>query len=152
MTYGKRQPVSQLLSVLMTGALALSLTACEQPPSAEKIGRGVDKSVEKAGQKIDQGANTARKTIEQAVDTAGEKLAAAGQAVDNTTLEARVKAALIAAPGLKSSTINVGAADGVVTLAGTTEDATKRDLAGRIALSVGGVTSVRNDLVIATGS
>jgi osmotically-inducible protein OsmY len=90
--------------------------------------------------------------MNQAAGTAGEKLAAAGQAVDNTALAARVKAALIAAPGLKSARIDVDAANGVVTLVGTAENPDKRDLAAQLASNVEGVASVRNQIVVASGS
>jgi osmotically-inducible protein OsmY len=140
------------LAALVIGALALGLAACDQPPSAEKVGRSIDETVAKAGQKVNEAANTAGKTAERAANAAGEKLAAAGQAVDNTTLATRVKAALIAAPGLESSRIDVDAANGVVTLLGTAENATKRDLAERLASNVDGVTAVRNQIVIPSGS
>ncbi len=137
MTYGKRQTISRSLLVLLLSALGLSLAACGERQSAESIGRSIDQTVEKGGEKMSQAA-----------ETAGEKLAAAGQAVDDTALEARVKAALIAAPGLKSSAIHVDAANGVVTLAGTTENPEKRDLAEQLASNVEGVQFVQNTLVI----
>jgi osmotically-inducible protein OsmY len=64
-----------------------------------------------------------------------------------------VKAALIGTRALNSSKIDVGAnTNGVVTLSGSAENDTKRDLAERLALSVKGVTAVRNDITIARGS
>ena len=60
---------------------------------------------------------------------------------------------MIGTRALDSSKIDVGAnTNGVVTLTGSAEDATKRDLAERLALSVEGVTAVRNDITIARGS
>ena len=64
-----------------------------------------------------------------------------------------MKAALIGTRALNSSNIDVGATtNGVVTLTGSAENAMKRDLAERLALSVDGVTAVRNDITIARGS
>lgn len=137
MTYANRQTIYRPFLVLILSALALSLAACEERPSAERVGRSIDQTLEKGSDRMNQAARTA-----------GDKLAAAGQAVDDTALEARVKAALIAAPGLKSSKINVDAANGIVTLAGTTENPDKRDLAGQLASNVEGVQSVQNTLVI----
>jgi osmotically-inducible protein OsmY len=141
MTYGKRQTISRSLLVLLLSALAMSLAACGERQSAESIGRSIDQTVEKGGEKMSQAA-----------ESAGEKLAAAGRTVDNTALAARVRAALIAAPGLNSLAISVDAANGVVTLAGTAENRDKRDLAEQLASNVEGVTSVRNELVVASGS
>jgi hyperosmotically inducible protein len=133
MTYENRQAIHRSFLVLALSALALTLAACEERPSAERVGRSIDQTGEK---------------LNQAARTAGDKLAAAGQAVDDTALAARVKAALIAAPGLKSSAIDVDAANGVVTLAGTTENPEKRDLAEQLASNVEGVQLVQNTLVI----
>ncbi|HXV10428.1 MAG TPA: BON domain-containing protein [Burkholderiales bacterium] len=126
--------------MLLLSALAMSLAACGEQQSGESIGRSIDQTVDKGGEKMNQAA-----------ETAGEKLAAAGQRMDDTALEARVKAALIAAPGLKSLAIDVEAANGVITLAGTADNPDKRDLAEQLASNVDGVTSVRNRIVV-TGS
>jgi osmotically-inducible protein OsmY len=141
MTFGKRQTVFRSVLLLVFSTLAMSLAACGERPSAERIGRSIDQTVENGGEQMNQAARTA-----------GEKFAAAGQAVDNTALAARVKAALIAAPGLKSSAIDVDATNGVVTLVGTAENRDKRDLAEQLASNVEGVASVRNRIVVASGS
>jgi osmotically-inducible protein OsmY len=143
MTFGNRQTTFRSLLLLFFGALAISLAACGEGerPSGESIGRSMDQTIEKGSEQMNQAA-----------ETAGEKLAAAGQAVDNTALAARVKAALIAAPGLKSARIDVDAANGVVTLVGTAENPDKRDLAAQLASNVEGVASVRNQIVVASGS
>jgi osmotically-inducible protein OsmY len=137
----------------MIAALALSLAACDRPPSGDSIGRSFDKSVEKVRQDLNQAANDAGRTIEKGLDPTGETVTEAGPAVNNIALAARVKAALIGTRALYSSNIDVGATtNGVVTLTGSAENATKRDLAERLALSVDGVTAVRNDIAIARGS
>jgi hyperosmotically inducible protein len=141
MTYAKKQTIYRSFLVLVLSALALGLAACEERPSAERVGRSINQTLEKGSDQMNQAARTA-----------GDKLAAAGQAVDNTALAARVKAALIAAPGLKSSAINVDAANGVVTLVGTADNRDNRDLAEQLASNVEGVTSVHNRIVVASGS
>ena len=141
MTYANRQTIYRSFLVFTLGTLALGLAACEERPSAERVGRSIDQTLEKGGERMNQAARTA-----------GDKLAAAGQAVDNTALAARVKAALIAAPGLESSAIDVDAANGIVTLAGTAASPDKRALAEQLASNVEGVTSVRNRIVVTSGS
>lgn len=141
MTYANRQTLYRSFLVLILSVLALALAACEERPSAERVGRSIDQTLEKGSEQMNQAARTA-----------GDKLASAGQAVDNTALAARVKAALIAAPGLKSSAIDVDAANGIVTLVGTAGSPDKRDLAEQLASNVEGVASVRNRIVVASGS
>jgi len=58
----------------------------------------------------------------------------------------------MASPALNAVTIDVAASHGAVTLFGTTNTPTKRDLAGYIALKVEGVNSVRNRIVVISSS
>jgi len=153
MTYDKRHPVSKLLLAPMIAALALSFAACDRPPSEDSIGRGFDKSVENARQDLNQAADNAGRTAEKGDNKADETYTKADLAVNNIALAARVKSALMGTRALNSSDIAVGATtNGEVTLTGSAEDATKRDLAERLALSVEGVTAVRNDITVARGS
>jgi osmotically-inducible protein OsmY len=71
---------------------------------------------------------------------------------ENKVLAGRVKSALGADPALKLLAIDAGASDGVVTLYGTADNKTNRDKAARVASSVPGVKSVKNELVIVAGS
>jgi osmotically-inducible protein OsmY len=63
-------------------------------------------------------------------------------------LAARIEAALAAETALHGSAIAVKAADGVVTLSGSTKDPALRSMAAQVALSIAGVRSVRNELTI----
>jgi hypothetical protein len=65
-----------------------------------------------------------------------------------TTLAARVKAALSADPALKTLAVDVSAAGNAVTLVGTANNSQTRDKASRVALGVQGVNSVENRLVV----
>jgi osmotically-inducible protein OsmY len=153
MTYDMRQLNSKVLLASMIAALASGLAACDRPPSGDSIGDSFDKSVEDVRQDLKQAANNAGRTVEKGPDKPGETFTEAGRDVKNIALAARVKAALIGARALASSKIDVGATtNGVVTLTGSAEDATTRDLAERLASSVEGVTAVRNDVAIARGS
>jgi hyperosmotically inducible periplasmic protein len=69
-----------------------------------------------------------------------------------TTLAARVKAALSADPALAAVAVDVAASGNSVTLMGTADNARNRDKAERIALGVQGVNSVENQLRIARNS
>jgi len=154
MTHDTGRALSRLLFVLSTGALALSLVGIDSAfdtVDQHYFGQVANSSAmpfNDAGQTLVLTANETRKTLEQADYTTRETLAPASRAVDDTVLAAKVKAALIGARSLDSWKIHVGATDGVVTLTGTTETATKRDFAERLAWSVEGVAAVRNEIKI----
>jgi osmotically-inducible protein OsmY len=67
-------------------------------------------------------------------------------------LEARVKAALSADPALRSVTVDVKSADGIVTLYGTADSPANSHQAAMVALNVEGVRSVKNEMVVVRGS
>jgi len=70
----------------------------------------------------------------------------------NEALVRRVKQTLDAEKRIQGSAIDVTAADGVVTLWGTSQTAAERDTAGRVAMNVSGVKSVQNNLKVVAGS
>jgi hyperosmotically inducible protein len=151
----KGRALSRLLLVFSAGALAVSLASIDSAfENIEQYYFGQmalsgDNTFNSANKTMGQIANKATKTVEQADTAASETLVVAGRTINDTILAAKVKAALIGARSLDFSNITVGATNGVVTLAGTTEDATKRDFAEWLALSVEGVTAVRNEIMIA---
>jgi len=67
-------------------------------------------------------------------------------AVEDTTLTAKVKTALVAEPGLKSMPIDVTTKDSVVTLSGSVESSADRAKALQVAGNVEGVKSVVDNL------
>ena len=69
-----------------------------------------------------------------------------GEKVDDATVTAKVKAALVEHPATKAHQINVATSDGVVQLSGFVDSAAAKAAAGDVARSVGGVKSVRNEL------
>ena len=74
----------------------------------------------------------------------------AGGYIDDSAITAKVKAAVIAAPGLSSLETKVETYKGVVQLSGfvnSQQDATR---AGEIAKEVPGVKSVQNNLIVRT--
>ena len=84
-----------------------------------------------------------------------EKAHAAGQAIADATLDARItaaiKAKLAADSGLGSFSISVNTTDGVVTLAGSVRSAEQVSNAISIAMEVDGVTKVISTLQVKAG-
>ena len=71
-----------------------------------------------------------------------------GEYIDDTVITAKVKAAVLKEPTLKSAEVNVETFKGVVQLSGFVSDAGDVPKAGEVARGVKGVTSVKNDLRI----
>jgi osmotically-inducible protein OsmY len=71
-----------------------------------------------------------------------------GQYVDDSTITAKVKAAIFDEDSLKSTQITVVTFKGVVQLSGFVDSSKSVNKAGQIAKNVEGVKSVKNDLVV----
>jgi osmotically-inducible protein OsmY len=93
------------------------------------------------GQKMDRAAD-------KVADTTANASSKVAMAADDTAITAKVKAALIAEPGLKSTDINVDTKDATVTLSGTVASNELRDKAKQIASSTNGVKNVVDNLVV----
>jgi len=91
-------------------------------------------------------------TAGSTMGTAGDKMAATtdkvATAVDDTTITTKVKAALLAEPGLKSLKIDVDTKNAAVTLSGSVDSAASKEKAKQVAGSVSGVTSVVDQLTV----
>jgi hyperosmotically inducible periplasmic protein len=135
MSLGEKRHVRLALQVVMAGALALGLAACEREQSPERIGRQIDRA---PGQTIPQ--------LDQLAPPA------AGARGADLALADRVKAALTTAPDLQFQVIDVVVSNGVVLLQGTAETPADRDKAGQIASGVEGVKSVENQIAVKRGS
>ena len=70
------------------------------------------------------------------------------EVVDDATINAKVKSALIADPEVKGTQLNVNTYKGVVQLSGFVNNESEMRRAQEKAASVQGVTSVRNDLQV----
>ena len=132
----------------VASALALGLAACGDKPAGDQQ---FGKNLERGKERMDQAADSAERKLDQAGNAILEKAAEAGKAVDDASLTAKVKSALIAEPNLKSMTINVDSMAGVVTLKGTTDSQENRQKAAQIASTVEGVRDVKNELVVISG-
>ena len=71
-----------------------------------------------------------------------------GQVVDDSSITARVKAALIDEPATKARQIDVNVNRGVVELAGAVDTQAAKTKAGSVAQKVNGVREVRNNLTV----
>jgi len=132
---------SKLKLIAISLLLAAGLTACDKPGPAEKAGKAMDRTASDAKNKIGDSVDKAEKKMT-------EQSAKAGQAIDDTEITARVKAAVFAEPGLKTLQISVDTVKGVVTLTGTVDSQTNSDKARTLAAAVADVRDVSNKLVV----
>ena len=101
-------------------------------------------------------SDNSNQTVGQKVDRATDKVAAATEraadktatVIDDATITTKVKAAVLAEPGLKTLQINVDTKDGRVTLAGTVDNAELKQRATQVAGAVEGVKSVSDQLTV----
>ncbi|HEV3239488.1 MAG TPA: BON domain-containing protein [Casimicrobiaceae bacterium] len=119
------------LLVAALAAAALAGVGCEQR-SADTVGRSVDQTTAKMQAKTAQAADQV------------------ATATDDTAITAKVKAAILAEPGLKSLQINVDTKDATVTLSGSVDSDMLRDRAKQIAMSTDGVRNVVDNLSVRT--
>jgi hyperosmotically inducible protein len=113
--------------------------------AAIKRGSGEASSTGTPESTTGQAASNAAAKAGDAMDKAVDK---AAMAIDDATLTAKVKAALIAEPGLKTTQIKVETQDGVVTLAGNVESQSMSERAVQLANGTTGVRQVVDKLVV----
>ena len=124
------------ISMLVVAALA----ACDKPAPAETAGRKIDQTADAAGKKMGDAADK----VGVGLGEQGEK---AGVAIEDTEITARIKASILAEPGLRMLQISVDTVKGVVTLTGSVDTPPNSDRAGKLAAAVAGVKEVDNKLV-----
>ena len=112
-----------LLAVMLTSAVATG-SAYAENATADKAQSGV----ESAGQKVDSSMNKV------------------GNFMDDSTITAKVKAALVDHDSIKSTDISVKTDQKVVTLSGFVESQAQAEEAVKVAKGVEGVTSVSDKL------
>lgn len=119
---------NQLVAVFVAGT-ALFAAGCS------------DRSNETVGQRVDQ--TTAK--VAAATERAADKTAAV---LDDAAITTKVKAAVLAEPGLSALQINVDTKDGNVTLNGTVDTPQLKERAMQVAQGVEGVKNVSDQLVV----
>ena len=71
-----------------------------------------------------------------------------GEYVDDSTITAKVKAALVKDPIVKALDVKVETFKGAVQLSGFVNTESEKTQAGNLAATVSGVTGVKNDIVV----
>ena len=131
------------LTVLATSILAaLAVSACDQSPSSRNSAAVTPpRTTATAPTSTDTASSSSMSpsTPSTATDSTSNRMASAA---DDAAVTTKVKAALLAEPGLRSMEIHVDTKDGVVTLTGTPDSAANRDRAVVIARNVAGVKDV----------
>ena len=123
------------LLVAAMAAATLATAACEQ--------RSADTPARSVGQATAPSQTTS--SMQAQTSAAADKLVTA---TDDTAITAKVKAAILAEPGLKTLQINVDTKDATVTLSGNVDSDMLRDRAKQIAMSTEGVRNVVDNLTI----
>jgi hyperosmotically inducible protein len=127
-------------SVITALAAALALTACDRTDSGRTAATSPASTTPPAT------------TTGSTMAAAGDKMAATtdkvATAVDDTAITTKVKAALLAEPGLKSLKIDVDTKNAAVTLSGSVDSAASKEKAKQVAGSVSGVTTVVDQLTV----
>jgi len=126
--------VKPTLLVTALAAATLLTVGCEQRSPSSTASRPADQTT------------TAK--IEAKTSQAADKVT---MVADDTAITAKVKAAILAEPGLKSLQINVDTKDATVTLTGNVDSDMLRDRAKQIATSTEGVRNVVDNLTVKTG-
>lgn len=91
-------------------------------------------------------ANSAQSVATSAGQAVDSSLNKVGDFMDDSTITARVKAALIDDKNIRSSDISVKTENKVVTLSGSVDSAEQKDLAVNAAKTIKGVTTVNDQL------
>jgi len=125
-----RNRPSALLIALAAGTLLMA--GCDQRAPADSTAAKVDRAADKVGATV---SNAADKTAVVA---------------DDAAITAKVKAAILAEPGLKSLQINVDTNSATVTLSGSVDNVDLRERAKQIASATTGVKGVVDQLTVKT--
>lgn len=137
----------ELIPLAAALALGLGVAACQDKTPATVSGTSAP---ERVARQPTGTPGVAAGTAEGKMMQGGES--ANSPATADAALAARVKAALSAEPELRALAVDVAASGNAVTLQGTADNPSNRDKASLVALSVQGVNSVENRLVVSRGS
>jgi hyperosmotically inducible periplasmic protein len=138
------------LLVAALAAAAAVTVGCEQRGANDTVGKRTDQSSGKMAQNTPP-ATSSDKTATTTPDKTNQAADKIGNAADDAAITAKVKAAILAEPGLKSLSINVDTKDATVTLSGNVASDNLRDRAKQIAMSTDGVKNVVDNLTVKAG-
>ena len=125
--------------ITAVAAAALVTIGCEQRAQGDKFGQKSDQANPSVMGKLGPPGGKAEQP-------ANADQAAKANGIDDTMITTKVKAALLAEPGLKSAQINVATKDATVTLSGAVDSDIMRDRAKQIALATEGVKNVVDNM------
>lgn len=137
--------LSSLAAIALASSLALLATGCDRKPADQTVS---DSNQTTAGQKMDNAIANSKQETHELGSTLEQKADQAGQAIDDTAITTSVKSKYLADDTLKGLDISVATEHGVVTLTGTVQSDSAKDLATKIAQGVNGVASVNNQLAV----
>ena len=137
------------------GAALLLLSGCDRAQeeraadAAANAVRQTNQALNKAGEVAREGAKGAGEVARKAGNVAKEGAQEAGRLLNDGSLTAKVKSALLADEAVPATRIDVDSSGGVVTLSGQLSDQAQIDRAVSITRKLEGVERVENRLVIA---
>ena len=127
---------SALLVALAAGTLLMA--GCDQRAPAGSTSAAPPSST---SAKMDRAADKVGATVSNAADKTAS-------AADDAAITAKVKAAILAEPGLKSLQINVDTSGATVTLSGNVDNTDLKERAKQIASNTSGVKGVVDQLAV----
>lgn len=128
-------------SLALCGAAALLL-----PLSAAAGGGG-----EKSGYGAKDASETAEHAAQSVQSAAGQAAETVGDAASDLRMHTALEAKLAASDQLSAFMVDTDVQDGLARLQGEVKTEAERELASQLALSVDGITGVRNDLRVTGG-
>jgi hypothetical protein len=133
---------------LLVAALVAAATVtvgCEQRGPSDTVGKRMDQA---PGKMEAQNAPPGGQIGDKMAAQGGQAADKIGGAADDAAITAKVKAAILAEPGLKSLQISVDSKGGTVTLSGNVASDNLRDRAKQIAMGTDGVKDVVDNLTV----
>ena len=137
--------VSSFAAIALAASLALLAMGCKQKPEDQALN---DASQATAGEKMDNAVANAKQETQELGNKLEKKADQAGQAIDDTAITTSIKSKYLADDTLKGLDISVATEHGVVTLTGTVQNDSAKELATKIAQGVDGVANVNNQLTV----
>lgn len=134
----------RLPAYLIAALLGAGLAGCGKQGAAGDSAAGASPAASSGTGAGSSGASSAG----TAASGAGSAVAAAGTVVEDTTITAKLKAALLADTTLKGASISVETRNGEVVLTGAVNNAAQRQHAAQIAQALNGVKNVNNKLAM----
>jgi hyperosmotically inducible protein len=129
-TEGDIMNVQSRMALLVAALAGVTMSAGCGDQSSQPVGQRTSPTADKMASATDRATTTAAKNAE------------------DDAISAKVKAAIVADPGLSTLQIDVDTKNSVVTLNGTVDTAMSKERAEQIAQNVGGVRSVIDNLTV----